>query len=108
MKLEGSFLYWLGLDLAPLSEQELAGSRTLPASFTALALVSSAMTRALETASYVACATGSREWSLCYTNGRFYQTGRGNFEKAQKCFFRKIMVPLAPMKSLFQYETAER
>ena len=82
---------YMGLDrLAPLSEkgrqqaQELSKNSLL---HSADLLVSSAVTRALETASYVACATGLplrvepllHEWQV-------YETGIENFETA-RCLF---------------------
>ena len=98
-----------GLDLAPLCEQGRRQTQELcqhPLLRSADLLVSSAMTRALETASYVACATGLplrvepllHEWQV-------YQTGRGNFEKARSLFVENngALLPSSPI----QYETAE-
>ena len=98
-----------GLDLAPLCEQGRRQAQELcqhPLLRSADLLVSSAMTRALETASYVACATGLplrvepllHEWQV-------YQTGRGNFEKARSLFLENngALLPSSPI----QYETAE-
>ena len=98
-----------GLDLAPLSA---AGRRMAteaaanPLLRSADLLVSSAVTRALETASYMACATGLplrvepllHEWQV-------YETGRENFEKARSLFLESNgeLLPNSP----FQYETVE-
>ena len=76
-----------GIDLAPLSEkgrqqaQELSKNSLL---HSADLLVSSAVTRALETASYVACATGLplrvepllHEWQV-------YESGTDRFEESR-------------------------
>ena len=98
-----------GLDLAPLSEQGRRQAQELcqhPLLRSADLLVSSAVTRALETASYVACATALplrvepllHEWQV-------YQTGRENFEKARSLFLENngALLPSSPI----QYETAE-
>ncbi|MGT2641562.1 histidine phosphatase family protein [Streptococcus sinensis] len=98
-----------GLDLAPLSEQGRRQAQELcqhPLLRSADLLVSSAVTRALETASYVACATGLplrvepllHEWQV-------YETGRENFEKARSLFLESNgeLLPNSPL----QYETAE-
>lgn len=98
-----------GLDLAPLSEQGRRQAQELcqhPLLRLADLLVSSAVTRALETASYVACTTGLplrvepllHEWQV-------YQTGRENFEKARSLFLENngALLPSSPI----QYETAE-
>ena len=98
-----------GMDLAPLSEegrqqaQELSEHSLL---HSADLLVSSAVTRALETASYVACATGLplrvepllHEWQV-------YESGVENFEKARTLFLENN--GSLPPNSPFQYETAE-
>ena len=99
-----------GIDLAPLSEegrqqaQELSKNSLL---HSADLLVSSAVTRALETASYVACATGLplrvepllHEWQV-------YESGVENFEKARTLFLENngSLPPNCPI----QYETAEK
>ena len=98
-----------GLDLAPLSEQGRRQAQELcqhPLLRSADLLVSSAVTRALETASYVACATGLplrvepllHEWQV-------YERGRENFEKARSLFLESNgeLLPNSPL----QYETAE-
>ena len=98
-----------GIDLAPLSEegrqqaQELSKNSLL---HSADLLVSSAVTRALETAFYVSCATGLplrvepllHEWQV-------YETGIENFETA-RCLFLENKGELSP-NSPIQYETAE-
>ena len=98
-----------GMDLAPLSEkgqqqaQELSKNSLL---HSADILVSSAVTRALETAFYVSCATGLplrvepllHEWQV-------YETGIENFETA-RCLFLENKGELLP-NSPVQYETAE-
>ena len=98
-----------GMDLAPLSEkgwqqaQELSKNSLL---HSADLLVSSAVTRALETAFYVSCATGLplrvepllHEWQV-------YETGIENFETA-RCLFLENKGELLP-NSPIQYETAE-
>ena len=69
-------------------------------------LISSAVTRALETASYVACATGLplrvepllHEWQV-------YESGVENFEKARTLFLENN--GSLPPNSPIQYETAE-
>ena len=97
-----------GIDLAPLSEegrqqaQELSKNSLL---HSADLLVSSAVTRALETACYVACATGLplrvepllHEWQV-------YESGTDNFEKARTMFLENKgeLLPNSPI----QYETA--
>ncbi|MFS9147810.1 histidine phosphatase family protein [Streptococcus infantis] len=97
-----------GIDLAPLSEkgwqqaQELSKNSLL---HSADLLVSSAVTRALETASYVACATGLplrvepllHEWQV-------YESGVENFEKARTLFLGNN--GFLPPNSPVQYETA--
>ena len=98
-----------GMDLAPLSEkgwqqaQELSKNSLL---HSADLLVSSAVTRALETASYVACATGLplrvepllHEWQV-------YESGIDRFEEARRLFLEHNgeLLPNSPI----QYETAE-
>ena len=97
-----------GLDLAPLSEQGRRQAQELcqhPLLRSADLLVSSAVTRALETASYVACATALplrvepllHEWQV-------YETGVENFEKARSLFLENngALLPNSPI----QYETA--
>ena len=97
-----------GMDLAPLSEegrlqaQKLSKNPLLPS---AEIIVSSAVTRALETASYVVCATGLHlrvepllhEWQV-------YESGTDNFEKARTMFLENKgeLLPNSPI----QYETA--
>ena len=97
-----------GIDLAPLSEkgrqqaQELSTNPLLPS---AEIIISSAVTRALETASYVVCATGLplrvepllHEWQV-------YETGIENFEKARRLFLENNgeMLPNSPI----QYDKA--
>ena len=98
-----------GLDLAPLSEQGRRQAQELcqhPLLRSADLLVSSAMTRALETASYVACATGLplrvepllHEWQV-------YESGTEKFEQARELFLENngALLPNSPI----QYETAE-
>ena len=98
-----------GLDLAPLSEQGRRQAQALcqhPLLRSADLLVSSAVTRALETASYLTCATGLplrvepllHEWQV-------YERGRENFEKARSLFLESNgeLLPNSPL----QYETAE-
>ena len=98
-----------GIDLAPLSDkgrqqaQELSTNLLLPSSEI---IISSSVTRALETASYVACSTGLplrvepllHEWQV-------YETGIENFEKARRLFLENKgeLLPNSPI----QYETAE-
>ena len=98
-----------GIDLAPLSDkgrqqaQKLSTNPLLPS---AELIISSAVTRALETASYVACATGLplrvepllHEWQV-------YGTGIENFETARSLFLENKgeLLPNSPI----QYETAE-
>ena len=97
-----------GIDLAPLSEkgrqqaQKLSKNPLLPS---AEIIISSAVTRSLETASYVACVTGLplrvepllHEWQV-------YETGIENFETA-RCLFLENKGELLP-NSPVQYETA--
>ena len=97
-----------GIDLAPLSEkgrqqaQELSTNPLLPS---AEIIISSAVTRALETASYVACVTGLplrvepllHEWQV-------YESGIDRFEEARRLFLENNgeLLPNSPV----QYETA--
>ena len=97
-----------GMDLAPLSEkgrqqvQELCKN---PLFGSADILVSSAVTRTLETASYVSCATGLplrvepllHEWQV-------YESGIDRFEEARRLFLENNgeLLPNSPV----QYETA--
>ena len=97
-----------GIDLAPLSEkgrqqaQKLSKNPLLPS---AEIIISSAVTRALETAFYVVCATGLplrvepllHEWQV-------YESGIENFERA-RCLFLESKGELLPNSSI-QYETA--
>lgn len=98
-----------GMDLAPLSEKGRKQAQKLcknPLFGSADILVSSAVTRALETAFYVSCATGLllrvepllHEWQV-------YETGIENFETA-RCLFLENKGELLP-NSPVQYETAE-
>ena len=98
-----------GIDLAPLSDkgrhqaQKLSTNPLLPS---AEIIVSSTVTRALETAFYVVCATGLplrvepllREWQV-------YESGTDNFEKARTLFLENN--GSLPPNSPIQYETAE-
>ena len=97
-----------GLDLAPLSEKGRRQAQELcqnPLLGSADILVSSAVTRALETASYVARATGLplrvepllHEWQV-------YETGTENFERARTLFLEHngAILPDSPI----HYETA--
>ena len=97
-----------GMDLAPLSEEGRLQAQKLtknPLLRSAEILVSSAVTRALETASYVVRATGLplrvepllHEWQV-------YETGIENFETA-RCLFLENKGELLP-NSPIQYETA--
>ena len=98
-----------GMDLAPLSEKGRQQAQELcknPLFGSADILVSSAVTRALETASYLTCATGLplrvepllHEWQV-------YETGTENFERARTLFLEHYgaILPDSPI----QYETAE-
>ena len=98
-----------GIDLAPLSEKGRKQAQDLcknPLFQSADLLVASAVTRALETASYLACATGLplrvepllHEWQV-------YETGIENFETA-RCLFLENKGELLP-NSPVQYETSE-
>ena len=97
-----------GIDLAPLSEKGRQQAQELskdPFLSSAEIIVSSAVTRALETASYVVCATGLplrvepllHEWQV-------YESGIDNFEKARTMFLENNgeLLPNSPV----QYETA--
>ena len=97
-----------GMDLAPLSEEGRLQAQKLsknPLLRSAEILVSSAVTRALETASYVVRATGLplrvepllHEWQV-------YETGIESFERA-RCLFLENNGELLP-NSPIQYETA--
>ena len=98
-----------GIDLAPLSVKGRQQAQELcknPLFGSADILVSSAVTRALETASYVSCATGLplrvepllHEWQV-------YESGVENFEKARTLFLENN--GSLPPNSPIQYETAE-
>ena len=97
-----------GIDLAPLSEKGRQQAQELsknPLLSSAEIIISSAVTRALETASYVACATGLplrvepllHEWQV-------YESGTDNFEKARTMFLENKgeLLPNSPIR----YETA--
>ena len=97
-----------GIDLAPLSEKGRQQAQELgknPLFGSADILVSSAVTRALETASYVACVTGFplrvepllHEWQV-------YESGIDGFEEARRLFLENNgeLLPNSPV----QYETA--
>ena len=97
-----------GIDLAPLSEKGRQQAQELskdPFLSSAEIIVSSAVTRALETASYVACATGLplrvepllHEWQV-------YESGIDRFEEARRLFLENNgeLLPNSPV----QYETA--
>ena len=97
-----------GIDLAPLSvkgRQQVQELCKNPLFGSADILVSSAVTRALETASYVARATGLplrvepllHEWQV-------YETGTENFERARTLFLEHngAILPDSPI----HYETA--
>ena len=97
-----------GMDLAPLSKEGRQQAQKLcqnPLLQSADILVSSAVTRALETAFYVSCATGLplrvepllHEWQV-------YESGIENFEKARTLFLENKgeLLPNSPI----QYETA--
>ena len=97
-----------GIDLAPLSEkgrQQAQELSTNPLLSSAEIIISSAVTRALETASYMVCATDLplrvepllHEWQV-------YETGIENFETA-RCLFLENKGELLP-NSPVQYETA--
>ena len=97
-----------GMDLAPLSKEGRQQAQKLcqnPLLQSADILVSSAVTRALETAFYVSCATGLplrvepllHEWQV-------YEAGIEDFETA-RCLFLENKGELLP-NSPIQYETA--
>ena len=97
-----------GIDLAPLSEkgrQQAQKLSTNPLLLSAEIIISSAVTRALETAFYVACVTGLplrvepllHEWLV-------YESGTDNFEKARTMFLENKGELLS--NSPIQYETA--
>ncbi|KJQ66295.1 phosphoglycerate mutase family protein [Streptococcus oralis subsp. oralis] len=97
-----------GMDLAPLSEKGRQQAQELwqnPLLQSANLLVTSAVTRALETAFYVSCATGLplrvepllHEWQV-------YESGVENFEKARTLFLDNN--GSLPPNSPIQYETA--
>ena len=97
-----------GMDLAPLSKEGRQQAQELcqnPLLQSADLLVTSAVTRALETASYVVRATDLplrvepllHEWQV-------YETGIENFERA-RCLFLENKGELLP-NSPIQYETA--
>ena len=107
-ELEERFYTGFGMDLAPLSEKGRQQAQELcqnPLLQSANLLVTSAVTRALETAFYVSCATGLplrvepmlHEWQV-------YEAGIENFEKA-RCLFLENKGELLP-NSPIQYETA--
>ena len=98
-----------GIDLAPLSVKGRKQAQELCKNLlfgSADILVSSAVTRALETASYVSCATGLplrvepllHEWQV-------YESGIDRFEEARRLFLENNgeLLPNSPV----QYETAE-
>ena len=97
-----------GIDLAPLSEKGRQQAQELskdPFLSSAEIIISSAVTRALETASYVVCATGLplrvepllHEWQV-------YESGIDRFEEARRLFLEHNgeLLPNSPV----QYETA--
>ena len=97
-----------GMDLAPLSEKGRQQAQELwqnPLLQSANLLVTSAVTRALETAFYVSCSTGLplrvepllHEWQV-------YESGVENFEKARTLFLDNN--GSLPPNSPIQYETA--
>ncbi|TVX62052.1 histidine phosphatase family protein, partial [Streptococcus pneumoniae] len=107
-ELENRSYTGFGMDLAPLSEEGRLQAKELcrnPLLGPADILVSSAVTRALETASYVVRATGLplrvepllHEWQV-------YESGIENFEKARTLFLENKgeLVSNSPI----QYETA--
>ena len=98
-----------GIDLAPLSEKGRQQAQELSKNLllcSAEIIVSSVVTRALETASYLACATGLplrvepllHEWQV-------YESGIAAFEEARTLFLENNgeLLPTSPIK----YETAE-
>ena len=108
-ELENRSYTGFGMDLAPLSEEGRLQAKELcrnPLLQSADLLVASAVTRALERASYVASAIGLplrvepllHEWQV-------YESGVENFEKARTLFLENN--GSLPPNSPFQYETAE-
>ena len=108
-ELENRSYTGFGMDLAPLSEKGRQQAQELcqnPLLQSADLLVTSAVTRALETASYVVRATCLplrvepflHEWQV-------YESGIENFEKARTLFLENKgkLLPDSPI----QYETAE-
>ena len=98
-----------GIDLVPLSEKGRQQAQELsknPLLCSAEIIVSSAVARALETASYLACATGLplrvepllHEWQV-------YESGIAAFEEARTLFLENNgeLLPTSPIR----YETAE-
>ena len=109
LELEERSYTGFGIDLAPLSEKGRQQAQELcknPLFGSADILVSSAVTRALETASYLASAIGFplrvepllHEWQV-------YESGVENFEKARTLFLENN--GSLPPNSPIQYETAE-
>ena len=107
-ELENRSYTGFGMDLAPLSEEGRLQAKELcrnPLLQSADLLVTSAVTRALETASYVVRTTGLplrvepllHEWQV-------YESGIENFEKARTLFLENMgeLLPNSPI----QYETA--
>ena len=108
-ELENRSYTGFGMDLAPLSEEGRLQAQKLcrnPLLQSADLLVASAVTRALETASYLASAIGLplrvepllHEWQV-------YESGVENFEKARTLFLGNN--GSLPPNSPIQYETAE-
>lgn len=108
-ELEERFYTGFGIDLAPLSDKGRQQAQKLSTNSllsSAEIIISSAVTRALETASYVVCATGLplkvepllHEWQV-------YESGTDNFEKARTMFLgnKGELLPNSPI----QYETAK-
>ena len=107
-ELEERFYTGFGMDLAPLSEKGRQQAQELwqnPLLQSANLLVTSAVTRALETAFYVSCATGLplrvepmlHEWQV-------YESGIDRFEEARTLFLENKGELLS--NSPIQYETA--
>ena len=107
-ELENRSYTGFGMDLAPLSEEGRLQAKELcrnPLLQSADLLVTSAVTRALETASYVVRATGLplrvepllHEWQV-------YESGIDRFEEARRLFLENNgeLLPNSPV----QYETA--
>ena len=108
LELEERSYTGFGIDLAPLSERGRQQAQELsknPLLQTADLLVASAVTRALETAFYVSCATGLplrvepllHEWQV-------YESGIDRFEEARTLFLENKGELLS--NSPIQYETA--